>query len=266
MNQVKRFFVAAVLAAAAGMGCGLGSGAPQDDHEQVGRDVAESIVETTGAAKTLTALVAPMFDDTSGSAVTSTRLQKILSEQLVSAGCVTVSWSKLTATVDFDACELLSTGEPLDGAMTVVVRPLKLEVALTVDELTVGKYSVYGAMTAKLKGLYGGIKVGVDADLSVVDPPMTLVADGLDVVLAKDGMTVSGEGAVITDKVDATTTLDAVHWKLVECLPSSGSVAFVEGKVSGTFTFLETTPETGELELTVPPFDPTTITLPFSCP
>jgi hypothetical protein len=265
MSIAGKFFAALVTLTIAGLGCTPAPAEPDD--EAVAHEIGLTVAETGGAVTTLATTLAPVLR--AGEADEGTirqRLRSAIRDSVVSVGCVSFSWTLTSATVLFDECELLDTGARIDGSTTISVRILNRSVTVTLDDLAIGSAELYGSMTARLMGPLGELTVGVDSEMTLANIPATLIVDGLEVDANLEGMTMWGPGAVISPNLDATTSVDQVHWNLGECWPSSGSVSFVDGNLEGTITFVPTTPETGEVQLQLHPLPPATVEMLPACP
>ena len=112
------------------------------------------------------------------------------------------------------------------------------------EAVLVGGATRVPAVRAYVRGPVGARVLGIDAVLTLANDPATLVVDGLALDAGAGGVTLSGGGLVVTPDIEAGATADELHWVLGDCLPSSGSIAFDDGRVDGVMTFLATTPST----------------------
>jgi predicted small lipoprotein YifL len=266
MKQTGKIFVAIATVATLAAGCQPGpeDAPPQDDTEQseaVAREVGQSIVKTGGAVAMLAEPLARALEDDGTTAADGPLKQKIeaaIAKLVAATECLSFDWVPLTleATVHFDSCTIPTTSTAIDGSITVVARPLKLQVFVETDSLTIGDDTFYGAFTAYLAGPLAQPTVGVDFDVTHEDSATTLAVDGLTITGNLQGVTVGGAGVVMSDKIDASANADAVRWNTGDCAPTSGTIEFAEGSITGTITFLETTPSTGNVLLDLPLLPP----------
>ena len=139
-------------------------------------------------------------------------------------------------TVTFDRCTLPETDEVLDGTVGLRVKLIDRSVTITLEHLAVGTNEAHGSITAAVRGPLDALLLVVDADLTLGSEPATLVADGLHVDGSLEGVNVAGNGTVIVEELEVDAALDAVHWNLGECLPSSGTVDFATGPAAGVLS------------------------------
>jgi hypothetical protein len=247
--------------------CSTAEPEPAQDAASVAQALTASVVDTGGVIARMAAVLEAALRERDGDdAAMRTRVRTAVAALVQSAQCMSLDWSLRSVTVHFDECTIPSTDERLDGSLTVRIRLADPSVIVTMNELTLGDDVFDGSVTAAPRGLDGALQLGVDAELTAVGPATTLVGRDLGLVLDVQGVTLSGEGEVISASLDGSATMTAVHWDLFDCLPSSGSVTFVDGDVSGVMTFLASTPETGEVELGLDRLPATTIALFPSCP
>lgn len=261
--------IATITALAAA--CQPGGEPPPDEHEQsaaVAREVGRAFVHTGGAVATLAVPLARALEDDGTKSADGPIRQKVeaaLAQLVAATECLSLDWALLQATVHFDQCSIPQTSKTLDGSVTVLVRPLKLEVFITTDELTLGDDTFYGSMTASLQGPITAPAVNVDFDVTHENSATTLVVTDFRISGDLRAITLAGTGAVVSPTVDATATAEAIGWNTNECLPSSGTIAYTQGALTGTITFLPTTPTTGEVHLDVPPLPTQTIPMFPAC-
>ena len=254
MKTPNRLPIVAVALTALSAGC-----TPADDAtsgEAEATEVGLAVAEHGDVVSTFSSTIEAALGDGSSNAVGDgirARIDAALELLVVNADCLSASWVLNTATIRFDACELAENGALLDGAVSVRVRVLVPSVVVTMDSLTLGDDSVAGSITAYPIGPLAELTFGIDADLTFAGAERTLAVDGLGVASGIEGVTLSGDGAVISPEVVADATLDDVHLEIGDCLPSSGSVEFQTENVHGFLRFLPTTPETGEVSLRIPP-------------
>ncbi len=275
MKQAGKRLVAIATAAVAALaiGCQPGGETPPDDSEQseaVALEVGRAVVNTGGAVATLAAPLAKALGDDGTTAATADgplrqKIEAALAKLVAATECLSVDWSLLQATAHFDQCSLPQTNKTLDGSITVVVRPLKLQVVIRTDELSFGDETYYGTMTASLQGPLTAPTVSVDFDVTDADAATTLMVTDFRVATDLESVTIAGTGAVVSPKVDASATADAVRWNLGECAPSSGTIAYAQGQLSGVITFLPTTPSTGKVTLDIPRLPSQTIDMFPAC-
>lgn len=265
MIQPVRFaaVILAVLVVVLGLGCAEEEPTPMATAKAAA--LTESVTDSGGLVARLSALLEDALRDRDETQARA-RVRTALEALVASAGCVSLEWSFPAVTAHFDDCHIPATDEELDGSLGVRLRLLQRSVVVTFDALTVGADVFDGSMTAYASRQDGALGLGVDADVTAVGTAATLVGSDLGLTLSLEGVTLSGSGDVISPSLEATATLDAVHWVLGDCLPSSGSVAFVDGDMTADVTFLETTPITGEVLLHVAPLPATTTALFPACP
>jgi len=201
--------------------------------------------------------------------------------------CVTYTWSGLSVNIAFASCTLEATGLPLDGMLGLAVSFAPIEIRMTFAALQVGDLSLDGMVGIRTGG---GCPMGMDTCLNCRDtdptcmemraPQQTIFAD-LTVSLTEDftitimdgtvthdaaGSAVSGIGMVTGGSLAGTFDAMALQWAMGQCLPSSGTLVYTPPTGAPiTVTFLSTTPETGAVEVTLPPFPTTTQVLFTPC-
>jgi len=261
MNQVKSLLVAVVVTTVAA-GCSPGEDT-SPDSETVVHAVGQAVVGSGGLIATLSAPMEAALQDSRVAAAgdARARLEAAISRSVIEVGCVSLSWSLSTATVHFDDCHIPDTDQLLDGSISVRVRIVDPAVVVTLDHLTLGARDFHGSVTARARGTLSAPELGIDAELTLAGASATVAVSGLAVHASVDGVTVSGGGAVTAPDVDATVTVSQLHWSRGDCLPSSGSVALVDGNLRGVITFLATTPATGVVRLRIEPLPATTVAM-----
>lgn len=193
--------------------------------------------------------------------------------------CVTYDWSGLMVTITFASCMMEATGEPLEGALTLAVGLFPTRFTMTFTDLQVGTLGLDGEVGLLLGGRCregdDGCAGCPDSDpecTSMRENQQTLTADltlesgasaslvieDMQVVHGTTGTELDGTAEVTSTMSSGTLTATDVHWNPMECLPSSGSVTY--GPT--TIELQATTPTTGNVLVTVPPF-PTVETMLF---
>ncbi len=255
----------AIAAVIAVTGCQPDDEADRDDSEAVARSTSQALVATGRVVGTLQTAMSAALEEgaTAGDANVGregrARIEAAISALVAVRDCVSLRWTLAAATVQFSDCRIPSTEQRLDGSLSVRVRPLDRSVELTLDDLTLGPDAFDGSMTFYVTGPIGALAFFVDANLTVANGPTSFVVEGLHLDVGIDGVALTGEGDVMSPTVDASATADQLHWILGDCLPSSGTVSFDDGRVRGDITFLPATPATGEVELRVGNLPPVTI-------
>ncbi len=265
-GQLGRKWVAAGIVVLAVIS-GCAEGEPGTEAVSFAQVIGEATLNSTGAMTKLSApLTAALQGGDAGVAGTARdRIEAAIRTLATSAGCLSLDWAMTTVTVRFDHCRIPETDELLDGSLSLRVRVVDPAVVVTTDRLAIGDEVFHGTVTAYPKPPLSALTLGVDADLTREDPLATVRVSGLTVAATAEGVTVAGSGNVITDRLDADITMNQLHWELGDCLPSSGSLSFVDGSLSGVITFLPTTPATGEVRLRIAPFPASTTKLFPAC-
>lgn len=249
MNTIRFSLALAALVA----GCTQTADEPAaPDAEAVARATGRTVAESGRVVSTFQTTITAGLDDTGaiGDAARA-RVQAAIAALVAAADCVSLSWAGLSATVQFEECQIPTTDERIDGALTVRLRPLDRSVELALDNLAIGPATFDGTLRAYVRGPIGNLTLNVDADLTLVDDSATLHVEGLDVEASAAGLALSGTADITTPSIDATTTTEQLHWILGDCLPSSGTVAFDGQNATGVLTFLPSTPTTGEVQLQI---------------
>lgn len=254
MTRSSTLPIAAVALVTLAAGCAPADDAPPTS-EEVATEVGDAVARSVDVVAALEAPMAAALEEDGTNAATGlrARIEDALALLVVDPACISASWVLNTATVRFADCELVSSGAPLDGAISLRVRPLVPSVVVTMDALTLGQDSVAGSITARPVGALADLTFAVDVDLTFAGAERSLAFAGTGTAGGQDGVTISGTGSVVAPELVADATVDAVHWDHATCLPSSGEVELVTEAVHGFITFLPTTPETGEVLLRFPP-------------
>ena len=94
----------------------------------------------------------------------------------------------------------------------------------------------------------------------------TLTIEGMEIVYDETGATLNGAAEVASSTSSGTLTATDVHWNPMECLPSSGTVTYATGGPTTTGEFQASTPTTGNVLVTIPPFPQVETMLFEACP
>lgn len=184
------------------------------------------------------------------------------------ASCVTFVWGGLSATVTFNNCILEETGEPLSGSISLAVSFHPSEFVLTLSDLTSGSRTLSGNLTLNVGGACSDQDKNCSAcpdtdpscearrqnqstlsgNLTVMEGGSTTVTiESLTLARNATGTTVSGTVASSSSSLTASN----IRFEQGDCLPSSGTLT-LDGNI--TVEFVSTTPSTGTVNITVPPF------------
>lgn len=183
--------------------------------------------------------------------------------------CVAYSWAGLSVTITFTDCVLETTGQSLDGALTLAVELAPVVFTLTFDSLAIDADTTDGTIALSWTGPDGSPGVGFDVDLTyttagaashIVLQDFTVIADATSAVIA-------GSGSLQSGAIDASFDATDVTWTTGNCHPTSGSVEYEDGGAwPVTITFLPTTPADGIVEVQVGPFPSAPVALLSACP
>lgn len=195
---------------------------------------------------------------------TRTRFETGITTSTVSEGsCVTFDWSALTATVTFDSCTFEQIGKPVSGTVVATISFMPATIALDLQSVSVGDRTVDGNvdLTFAVEGLsadasltydYGGTSTQVDMDVLVMVAGESALLNGT-ATFSAGGSTTSVE-------------LGDITWNKGVCHPTSGTADFEEADRTVTVQFLEMTPVTGEVAITLPPAPTAVVALLEPCP
>jgi hypothetical protein len=164
-------------------------------------------------------------------------------------GCGAVKVSGADVTVSFGAppgCTL-PDGTVVSGTVAVAVTQSGAitTVALTLDSVVVNDKSISGTASFATSN---GSMFTVKANLT--SGTQTDVAD-LTVTGATDSFTVSGTGTVTQSGSTTEITFNDMVVTKGECYATGGSMSITKGAITETITFSATTPDTGEVAITV---------------
>ena len=178
--------------------------------------------------------------------------------------CATFDWTALTATVTFDNCTFEQTGSSLTGTLTAAITFTPLQVTLTFDSIAVDGRSVDGSVILTFSS--EALNVEASLGFDTAQGATTLDLDGA-IVVSDTGIVVfDGTGALTTPAASNSLTASGITWVQGDCPPSDGSAVVTTDGTPTTMRFLSSTPATGEVEITVPPFPATTAALLEPCP
>jgi hypothetical protein len=243
--------------------CGNGS-----DEELTGADHDRLRAGTEGLAATDGALAVADLVLAGGSAVdlgssVTANAEALAATAQTRARCATVGRAATTVTLDFGA-GCTASGLDVSGACSLEVqRPSAdtIAVSLTYSNLSVGGVGpLSGTSTFSVTSGAGGLVVALD-----LTTPTATVTGPLTVTSAEGSITVDGALTVASGAGPAVTaTLAAVTFTPGSCYPSAGAITFTDDV---TLTFLPTTPQTGQAQVTKGRLA-TTLALPSygSCP
>jgi hypothetical protein len=176
--------------------------------------------------------------------------------------CVDASMNGATVTATFAAgCTV--RGSTISGQLTVTVQKTggTITVSVTFVDVEVDGLPLAGSAQLLTTG-DGSYQVTYDltSDTTHVAGDVGLVGTTAQVTLTGNVTTTSGDRS-------GSTALDSVVYVLGDCYPSGGTIAVASERFTGTITFLATTPQDGDVEITVGRRH-TTVSLPTygSCP
>ncbi|MFH1434294.1 MAG: hypothetical protein ABIJ56_01135 [Pseudomonadota bacterium] len=249
-----RYVLFAILAASCGN---------QEAGEEIPESATTLAMTATTATETAAALGTPLVESTAefnrdrpGDTEVREEVEDAVAENSIvtDPGCVTFEWDRLTATVTFTGCETELNNLALDGTviLTVTVQP-EASIRLAFDDLSVDGHAFSGSIGIESSGTRENPEVTLTASLTWTssDGAATIVFDGATVAMSEEQAVISGEGHVTTSSLDSDFTMSGLTWKRGECLPTSGSISYTENSKTIVITFLETTPGTGVVQVTV---------------
>ena len=202
--------------------------------------------------------------------------------------CVGYAWAGLMVTITFTDCVMEATGEPLTGMLTLGVALFPTQFNMTFTDLQIGALGLDGNVSLLLGG---GCREGdggcapcrdvdpecaemranqqtLSADLTIESgTTATLAIEGMEIVYESGtGATVNGTAEITSPTSSGTLTGTDVHWNPMECLPSSGTLTYDSTGPTTTVEFQATTPTTGNVLVTIPPFPQVETMLFEACP
>jgi len=162
--------------------------------------------------------------------------------------CASYAWTGLSASITFTACTIEATGTPLSGTIGLAVTLDPASIAVTLTALDVGGETYDGSMSLT----FGGTDLMVvrtwmvDLTYTPVSGPSAHYLMATEVRPALQMVIVNGTGSVTAGQVARSATLTSVTWKTGECLPSAGSLEYMDNEVGLVkITFLAATPVDG---------------------
>jgi hypothetical protein len=202
--------------------------------------------------------------------------------------CTTYAWSGLMVTATFDMCVLELTMLPLDGSITLGVSFFPTEFQAAFGALTVGDLSLDGTIGVRTGG---NCRAGSDAcslcpdtdpecaemrenqqtlwaNLVLMSGEMyALALDDVTATSDAAATTVTGGGSISSSTASATFTATSLRWATGDCLPTSGTVLVTPaGGTAITVEPTATTPSTGIVNVTIPPFPAVPVMITSPCP
>jgi hypothetical protein len=179
--------------------------------------------------------------------------------------CVTVTWGEgLRATVQFTNCLLVATGELLNGSLSLELRLNPVTISVTAASLTAGARSIDGTASLSLAQTTPQVAFQVGADLTLDGGDHQLTLTALRLTVSRTGLVLDGSARVEVpaSSIDASVSPHGMTFAAGDCLPSSGTLDFDDGTLSGTVTFFATTPSTGIVSVQITGFIPVDVMLP----
>jgi len=180
--------------------------------------------------------------------------------------CVGYSWAGLSVTVTFTGCILETTGQSLDGSVTLAVTLSPAAFSMTLGSLTIDGESFTG--TVALVWVEGRLGPLLDVDMTYESGGASthLVLDDISVTTTAASASISGTGSLDTGTA-YSLTMTGLTWQTGDCLPTSGSVMTPDlGPFPVTVSFLSTTPADGIANVQVGAFTPVATELFAPCP
>jgi hypothetical protein len=223
------------------------------------REEMEAIVEALVAGTTATyALGAPLQGDGEGLAdagSSSDGEAQDAGEHGMSGGsvveppgCATYEWSGLTATVTFAGCTAEAINLPIDGSVLFAISLDPTSFTVEFTDLTLGGLGLDGLVRLSVTGQRFTRAVTLDAeDLTISSTGLNAAIQLADVTVTVPdthaSTTIDGSGSITNASLSADLTLNDLTWETGDTLPSDGSVDVTSSGLSGTVTFLPTTPQ-----------------------
>jgi len=231
------------------VGCGSDPSNPATQQQ-----FAVTTAQGVSGVVALTAPLAPQAQMLQGSA-TDGAVRALVQEGISGpagvdgSSCVSFAWSGLSVTITFNQCVTRSTGQTLNGSITLSAMLVPTQLSLTLSQLTLGSDSLDGSLTLSVNE---GSPTTISANLSYQSASGSahLLLDRVTVTTGATGISLSGSGSTSTGSLSGDFTLNSVTWARGQCLPSSGSLVLtVAGGPPLTVTFLPTTPTQGEVQI-----------------
>jgi hypothetical protein len=246
------------------------------DDAPISPDGAQAFADLVRALELATAASAPMADDammlrgdltpTDGEGQDRGAMGFSGGSVVTPSSCAAYSWTGLTASVVLTGCTLESTGTSISGTITIEVsfRPGSFRLSFTSLMVDTSSFDGFVQITS------GGTDVRpmpvVDLMLAYSSPMGLGSVSATGLTVSGDSMTgISVSGTLSFTNGGSSTSVVAtdVFWAPMECNPSRGTLA-VDGApfpLPATITFLPTTPTTGEVTVSMPPFPDSTLAL-----
>ncbi len=241
--------IVAMTACSTGSAPTLG-GRQQEQTQEQGPENTAAVTEALTESVSIAALLGAPFasegieDELSGMNIKKVVEQSVLEAYgLTDPGCLSYGWEDKTVTVTFEQCETVAYGVAIDGTVSMAVSTDPITVEFLFQDLDIED----GSFDGELSVSYADGVATFEAEMDVTTPSGNASAEisELTVEVSQAGIIASGVANVETDKYTGAVSFEQVWWLPGDCLPSSGSMSYLDDGFTVKVTFLDKTPDTG---------------------